>query len=63
MSNHWILMWFFKKFQNYNYYWSMEYDVRISGNSCILWNYDGEEDFLFPREIIKILIICTKVTV
>ena len=32
ISNHWILMWFFLKYREiYNFYWSVEYDVRISG--------------------------------
>ena len=51
LSNHWILMWFYQKFQNkYNYYWSIEYDVRISGNGLNIWNYNGNEDFIYPIE-------------
>lgn len=49
LSNHWILMWFFKKFPKYNYYWSIEYDVRIVGNSNFIWQYSGVEDFIYPR--------------
>ncbi|AZL89523.1 hypothetical protein QKC54_gp0294 [Megavirus baoshan] len=48
LSNHWILMFFFKKYgSHYKYIWSMEYDVRISGDSSILWNYKGTEDFIY----------------
>jgi len=51
LSNHWILMWFYKKnSKKYQYYWSVEYDTRISGNSSIIWNYDGVEDFIYPYE-------------
>lgn len=54
LSNHWILMWFFKQFKNkYQYYWSIEYDVRISGNSLKIWNYLGTEDFIYPFEPFK----------
>lgn len=48
LCNHWILMWFFKRYSNYDYYWSMEYDVRISGNGAYIWNYSGNEDFVYP---------------
>lgn len=51
LSNHWILMWFYRQYKNkYQYYWSIEYDVRISGNSAKLWTYDGLEDFIYPFE-------------
>ena len=50
LSNHWILMWFFKQYRNYQYYWSIEYDVRISGNSLKIWNYPGADDFIYPFE-------------
>lgn len=54
LSNHWILMWFYKQFKNkYEYYWSIEYDVRISGNSLKIWNYAGTEDFVYPIEPFK----------
>lgn len=47
LSNHWILMWFFKYHgSNYEYYWSMEYDVRISGDSTFIWSYNENYDFL-----------------
>ena len=48
LSNHWILMWFFKNYSNYDYYWSIEYDVRITGDSSKLWTYSGKEDFIYP---------------
>ena len=51
LSNHWILMWFFKQFKSkYQYYWSIEYDVRISGDSTRIWKYVGTEDFICPYE-------------
>jgi flagellar basal body-associated protein FliL len=54
LSNHWILMWFFKQFKDkYQYYWSIEYDVRISGNSSKIWNYSGTEDFIYPFDPFK----------
>ncbi|XWV26840.1 hypothetical protein QJ857_gp0210 [Tupanvirus soda lake] len=54
LSNHWILMWFFKQFKNkYQYYWSVEYDVRISGNGYKIWNYLGTEDFIYPVDTFK----------
>ena len=46
-SNHWVLMWFFKQKPDYDYYWSIEYDVRISGRSDYVWTLDAEEDFLY----------------
>jgi len=50
LSNHWILMWFYKQHQNkhYEYFWTIEYDVRISGDSSKLWKYTGTKDFLYP---------------
>lgn len=54
LSNHWILMWFFQKYGYiFDYIWSIEYDVRISGESNLLWNCDDDSDFLFVREITK----------
>lgn len=48
LSNHWILMWFWKHYrQDYRYVWSMEYDVRISGNTGKLWRLDSDADFLY----------------
>lgn len=46
-SNHWILMWFFKHKPAYDYYWSIEYDVRISGRSDCIWTLDATEDFVY----------------
>lgn len=48
LSNHWILMWFYRQHPNYLYYWTIEYDVRISGNSSLIWSYSGSEDYLYP---------------
>ncbi|AYV85678.1 MAG: hypothetical protein Satyrvirus30_3 [Satyrvirus sp.] len=48
MSNHWTTMWFFKQFKDkYKYFWTFEYDVRICGNSCLLWKHNSECDLLF----------------
>ena len=48
LSNHWILMWFFKQNKTYDYYWSMEYDVYIVGNSNIIWTDTSNYDFIYP---------------
>lgn len=54
LSNHWILMWFYNQYKSkYNYFWTIEYDVRISGNSSELWKYSGTEDFIYPIEPFK----------
>jgi hypothetical protein len=48
LSNHWILMWFFRNYgSKYQYFWSMEYDVRICGNSSKIWLYNSSYDFLY----------------
>lgn len=49
LSNHWILMWFFQNYKKYDYYWTVEYDVRIKGDSRKIWNYYSNIDFLYPR--------------
>ena len=49
LSNHWILMWFFKNNKKYDYYWCFEYDVRIVGDSSIIWCYSNNDDFLYTR--------------
>lgn len=49
LSNHWILMWFFNKVnRRYDYYWSIEYDVRISGDTSLIWSWNGDQDFIYP---------------
>lgn len=48
LSNHWILMWYYLTHRQYQYYWTIEYDVRISGDSSKIWSYDGTEDYLYP---------------
>lgn len=48
MSNHWILMWFFLHNRDkYNYIWSIEYDVRIIGNSNLIWSINDNADFIY----------------
>ena len=48
LSNHWILMWFYKKFgSKYKYFWSLEYDVRITGPSSHIWKHQSPHDFLY----------------
>ncbi|BCS82966.1 hypothetical protein QLL95_gp1157 [Cotonvirus japonicus] len=48
LSNHWILMWFYQKYRKlYNYFWSMEYDVRICGDSSLIWTHQSDHDFLY----------------
>ncbi len=50
LSNHWILMWYYKNFGlNYKYFWSIEYDVRISGDSSKIWLHDSPIDFLYTK--------------
>lgn len=49
LSNHWNTMWFYHHYPNYQYYWTIEYDVRIVGDSSKIWSYPGTEDFVFPR--------------
>jgi hypothetical protein len=46
LGNHWLLMWFFKQHPEYDYYWSIDYDVRIVGDSNVIWSYAGAEDFV-----------------
>ena len=54
LSNHLISQWFFKNFDlNYDYFWSVEYDVRILGNSSYFWLSDKTEDLLVPKDIIS----------
>jgi hypothetical protein len=48
LSNHWIMMWFYQSHSNYDYYWSVEYDVRITGATEYLWNLNIDHDFLYP---------------
>lgn len=49
LSNHWILLWFYRKYRDqYDYFWTIEYDVRISGDSSRIWTYSGAEDFIYP---------------
>lgn len=47
LSNHWIMMWFFKMNSSYKYYWSIEYDVRIVGNTNIIWDCKEDTDFIY----------------
>ena len=50
LSNHWILMWFYIKYGLfYDYVWSMEYDVKIIGDSSKIWLYDSPHDFLYTK--------------
>lgn len=54
LSNHWILMWFYRQFRDkYQYFWSIEYDVRISGDSSKIWLHDSTDDFLYTRGFVK----------
>lgn len=48
LSNHWLMMWFYQKFKDkYDYIWSMEHDVRITGTSSKIWLHSTNEDFLY----------------
>lgn len=47
-------MWFYRNCKcKYKYYWSMEYDVRISGDSVKIWLYPDTYDFLCVDKIHK----------
>jgi hypothetical protein len=47
-SNHWIMMYFWKKIKSdYDYLWSMEYDVRISGSVSTILNFESTKDFVY----------------
>lgn len=46
LSNHWLMMWFYQNNKKYDYYWSIEYDVRIIGNSYNIWDHSEDIDFL-----------------
>lgn len=49
LSNHWLLMWFFRNFgAKYKYFWSVEYDVRIIGRSTDIWKCSETTDFIYP---------------
>lgn len=47
LSNHWLLMWFYLQ-HDYDYYWTIEYDVKIIGNSNRIWQISSVADLLFP---------------
>lgn len=49
--SHLIHFWFFKNHSHYDYYWILEYDTRIAGNSRIFWNYLGQENFISPTGV------------
>ena len=50
LSNHWIMMWFYQQFgSKYEYFWSIEHDVRISGNSAKIWMHYSPHDFLYVQ--------------
>ena len=52
LSNHFIELWFYKNFgDKYNYFWFMEYDVRILGDSSYFWRNELTHDLLVPRNI------------
>ena len=49
LSNHWVLMWFWKNIMGiYEYVWSIEYDVRISGSTSLIWNINSDADLIYP---------------
>lgn len=48
LSNHWIMMWFYQSHPDYDYYWSTEYDVRITGATQYLWSLANDNHFLYP---------------
>lgn len=49
LSNHWIMMWFWKYNNNFDYVWSIEYDVRITGDTSNIWLMNNSYDFIFVQ--------------
>jgi hypothetical protein len=52
-SNHWATWLFYTKYPKYKYYWTVEYDVGISGNSSLIWKYKSKSDYLHINPIEK----------
>jgi hypothetical protein len=48
LSNHWANMWFYRNYPNYDYYWFVEYDVRISGDMNVIWSCNFTDDLIHP---------------
>lgn len=54
LSNHIITQWFYFNYgKEYDYIWSIEYDVRILGDSNYIWNFNNNADLITPCELIK----------
>lgn len=54
LSNHIITQWFFYNYgKDYDYIWSVEYDVRIIGDSNYIWNYKSNADLIIPSDLMK----------
>lgn len=51
LSNHWSLMAFFRRHRSWfpEFVWTIEHDVRICGDSNVIWQYNGSEDFVASR--------------
>jgi len=55
ISNHIIELWFYKNFgTEYDYIWSIEYDVRILGSGECFWKTALTHDLLIPKKITKV---------
>lgn len=52
LSNHFIELWFYKNFgEKYNYFWFIDYDVRILGDGCYFWRNELTQDLIIPKNI------------
>ena len=48
LSNHWSLIWAYRQLPEEDWFWSVEYDVRIR-RSDLLWTIPDTEDFLYVQ--------------
>ncbi len=52
-SNYFITLWFYKYFgESYDFFWSIDYDVRILGNSIDIFSDKSTFDLLIPKNIL-----------
>jgi hypothetical protein len=55
-SNHWILMWFWKavgRSLGLQHVWSVEYDVRSTGQLSELWASNSDTDYISSTPIVR----------
>lgn len=52
LSNHFIELYFYKNFgEKYDYFWFIDYDVRILGDTSYFWRNELNHDLLIPKNI------------